>query len=295
MYNFLNIIYMKRIDFNQHYWQNAEKVLNFFKYPTTCLSADGRLAIKPKYVVAIGNDMISAYYAAQIMKAGKKQFGDYPKLLCVGGVDRFFKHVNLLSDNTVISEGAKLRMVALRLGAFPTAVLENGKNIGSDIKDVIGYLTSKQDLTAPIIFCLPQRLSLLVERAVAYAAAKLPEGSLLNAYYYVPKENLRDICQRYNGNLIDGGSLLLAEVAALYYQCGAGYRSGRFTADYEGNIPKPVIKAGNELMDKFSLRISASPLVSPLKFLRLRFLIKKDKKKMVQALNQKIKLWLKQL
>ena len=204
------------IDFRTTDWKNAQKVFDFYKQETTCFDEKGLLRVRPQYVVAMDDDMVSAYYAVYIAEVTYRQFHIRPKILCVGGIGMLSKYLNRLDDGTVLSEGQKLAMVVRRLGYSHCDVLDKGNNTGANIKEIVDYIAFNYAYDAPVIFCLTQRLSKRIERTVAYSSKQFPGTVELNAYYYVPGERLQDMCQLYNGKAIAEGLPLLSEAAALY-------------------------------------------------------------------------------
>lgn len=282
---------MEHINFRTHDWENARIVLDFFKQPTTCFDNKGLLKVEPRYVVAIDDDMASAFYAATIMEYSKRQFGKYPKLLCVGGIGMLSKYMNRLEDGTVLSEGMKLRMTALRFGNYPVTVLDGGNNTGANLEEIIKYLEWQRDSNAPIIFCPTQRLSKRLERTVAFTERQFPGTLPLNAYYYVPDERLSDMCQLYNGKALAGGLPLLSEVAAVYDRVGTGRYAGKYMAELEMPIPKEVLIAGQQLIDKYPIRVSRTPLTAPVQFLKMYFAVRKHQKDIAADLKRQIEVW----
>ena len=285
---------MKKINFNTQDWENARLVLDFFKQETTCFDSHGRLWIEPKFVVAMDDDMVSAFYAATIMSYAKRQFGKYPKLLCVGGTGMLSKYMNKLDDGTVLSEGMKLRMTALKFDNFPVSVLDKGNNTGANLKEIIDYLACQYASDAPVVFCLTQRLSKRVERTVEFTQYQFPGTSPINAYYYVPEERLEDICQLYNGKAIAGGLPLLSEAAALFDRVGSDRYAGKFMAPFDKMIPKDVLFAGQQLLQKYPIRVSRTPLSAPLQFAKMYFGVMKHRKEIADDLEQKVALWKRQ-
>lgn len=286
---------MNRIDFRSHDWQNAALVLDFFKQPTNCFNSGGLLKIEPKYVVAIDDDMASAFYAATIMKYAKRQFGKYPKLLCVGGTGMLSRYMNRLEDGTILSEGQKLRMTALKLGDFPVAVLDGGNNTGANLKEIIDYLAEKSDSNAPLIFCPTQRLSKRLERTIAFTEIQFPGTQALNAYYYVPDENIEEMCQLYNGKALAGGLPLLSEAAAVYDRVGTERYVGKYMAQFDAMIPKEVLIAGQKLVQKYPIKVMRTPLVAPVQFLKMYFGVRKHQKDIARDLEHIVTLWKQQI
>ena len=282
---------MERINFKTQDWEDARVILDFFRQETTCLNAEGMLNVQPKYVVAIDDDMISAYYAAKVMKMAHKQFGTYPKLLCVGGTGMLSKYIYKLDDGTVLSEGSKLRITALQLESCPAMVLDKGTNTGDNLKEIIDYLALYHDSSAPIIFCLTQRLSKRMERTIAYTTHQFPGTEPLNAYYYVPGETLEEMCQLYNGKAIANGLPLLSEAAALYDRVGTARYANIYMAEFDRMVPKHVIKAGMNLVQKYPIRVSRLPLTAPMQFLKMYFGIRSNRKAIAADLERKIAEW----
>ncbi len=285
------------IDFNSPDWENARIVFDFFKQQSTCFDSGGLLKVEPKYVVAIDDDMASAFYAATIMEYAKRQFGKYPRMLCVGGTGMFSKYLNRLNDGTILSEGMHLRLTAVQIGssAYPISVLDSGTNIYANLKEIIDYLADKDDLEAPIIFCPTQRLSKRLERIVAFTTYQFPGTCPLNAYYYVPDEEIKDVCQLYNGKALAYGLPLLSEAAALYDRIGTEHYVGRYMAEYDAMIPKFVHIAGQKLVEKYPLHVFRSVLSAPLQFLKIRWNLQMRQKEIVQDLEHMISLWKQQI
>lgn len=286
---------MKEIDFRNEDWMDARKIFDFFRCETTCFQRDGKLSVKPKYVVAIGDDMVSAYYAAVVMKQAKLQFGRYPRLLCVGGSGAMSKYLNRLPDGTVLSNGMMLRMTALKFGNFPVSVLDHGNNIGADVREIADYMMTFGDSEEPVIFCVTQRLSKILERTVAYSSRRFARACPLDAYYYVPGEEISEICQLYNGRALAGGLPLLSEAAALYDSVGTGRYANRYMEEYDGMIPKYVIQAGMRLIEKYPMQVSRFFLNAPLQHLKTYYAIHKYRKMVADDMEMKIQEWKRQI
>ncbi|MBR1600392.1 MAG: hypothetical protein IJ677_02310 [Alphaproteobacteria bacterium] len=277
------------IDFRIRDWENAQKVFDFYKQETTCFDERGLLRARPQYVVAMDDDMVSAYYAVYIAEVTYRQFHIRPKILCVGGIGMLSKYLNRLSDGPVMSEGSKLAMVARWLGNSYCSVLDKGNNTGANIKEVIDYLAFYEVFDAPIVFCLTQRLSKRVERTIAYSTTQFPGTRPLNAYYYVPGESLQDMCQLYNGKAIAGGLPLLSEAAALYDRMNR--YAGVFMATIDKYTNKDIVTAGEELMRRYPIRVSRFPLSSPIQFGKMYFGLIKNRKAITDDLRTKVEEW----
>lgn len=280
---------MEKIDFRTPDWENAQRVFDFFKQETTCMDRFGKLTVCPRYVVAIDDDAISACYAVYIANLTYKQYHVKPTILCVGGTGMYSKYINRTKDGTVLSEGHKLSMVVHQLGSFYTTVLSNGNNTGANLKEIIDHLALYDAAREPIIFCLTQRLSKRIERTVAYSTKQFPNTYPLNAYYYVPGETLQEMCQMYNGRAIAEGLPLLSEAAALYDRMNR--YAGRYMAEMDKRMEKDVVKAGEELVNKYPIRVSRLPITAPLQFCKVYFGVKKHRQEIAADIQRKIEEW----
>lgn len=277
------------IDFRTTDWENAQKVFDFYKQETTCFDERGRLKIQPSYVVAIDDDMASAFYAVEIAKIAYRQFGIRPHILCVGGTGMLSKYLNRQDDGSVLSEGQKLGMVVRLLGVPYCTVLDKGNDTGANIKEIINFLAFNYAQSSPIIFCLTQRLSKRIERTVAYSSKQFPGTHPLNAYYYVPGERLQDMCQLYNGKAIAQGLPLLSEAAALYDRMNR--YAGVYMAGMDKRITKDVVEAGEALVQRYPIRVSRIPLSAPLQFCKMYFGLLKNRRAIEDDLQRKIAEW----
>jgi hypothetical protein len=129
---------------------------------------------------------------------------------------------------------------------------------------------------------------------VAFTTYQFPGTHPLNAYYYVPEERLEDMCQLYNGKAIADGLPLLSEVAALFDRVGLDRYAGRYMAPFDKVVPKDVLFAGQQLLDKYPIRVSRTPLSAPLQFAKMYFGVLRHRKDIADDLEQKIALWKRQ-
>ena len=283
---------MNGVDLSAYCWLQAEAVFKFFAQKTNCLDTNGELLFEPKYVVAIDDDVVSAFYAAIIMKKARRKFGKSPRLLCCGGSGMLSKYLNRSDSGLIMTEGEKLSMVIRSFGDFPTKILDGGTNTGANIKEIADYLNGDQE---PIIFCLTQRVSKRIERTVAFSTKQFPGTSHLNAYYFVPGETLEDMLQLYNGKGLANGLPLLSEAAALYDRFANGKYEGKFMAPLGQAIPKYVAKAGLYLKSEFPICVSRLPLSAPVQFVKMFWALKFSRKEIEDDLYLKINEWKKQL
>lgn len=279
---------MKQIDLTREEWKHTRTIFDFFKKDTDCLDEKGRLLVKPKYVVAIDDDMISAYNAAVIMKKSLLEFGYYPVLLCCGGKSLYSKYLNCTSGQ-IISDAQKLKQISVQLYNPPhIEVLDKGTNTGEILKEISDF--AKNDI-GPIIFCPTQRRSKRLERAIAFLSASDPVFAKTNTFWYVPEENLEDMLAYYNGRIIAGGIPLLSEAAVLFYRLGTARYVGKYMACYDGDIPKFVIKAGIALKDDYPLRITRSWTSAPWQACKQHFGFINNEEMIKAELQEKIEYW----
>ncbi|MBQ4399803.1 MAG: hypothetical protein II830_00750, partial [Alphaproteobacteria bacterium] len=176
-----------------------------------------------------------------------------------------------------------------QLGNFYSSILDKGNNTGANIKEIIDYLSYYHASDASVIFCLTQRLSKRVERTVAFSTKQFPNTRPLNAYYYVPGEELRDVCQLYNGKGIAQGLPLLSEAAALYDRMNR--YEGIYMAPMDKRIDKEIVKAGEELVNKYPVRVSRFPLSAPLQYCKMYFGVRNNRQAIADDLQEKISEW----
>ena len=280
---------MEKINFKTPDWEDAQKVLSFFMQETTCMNRFGKLTVCPKYVVAMGDDAVSAYYAVCIANLAYKQFLIKPTLLCAGGVGKFSKYMNRAEDGTVLTEGYKLWTVIRQLGNFYSCILSDGNNMAGMLKEIISHLLFHDASGSPVIFCLTQRTSKLVERMVAYSTNLFRGTAPLNAYYYVPGESIQEMCQMYNGRAIADGLPLLSEVAALY-DCMNRY-SGVCIAEMDKHIDRDIVRAGENLVRKYPVLVSRWPFTAPLQFWKMYSGMRHYRQDIAEDLQLKITEW----
>lgn len=284
---------MKKINLNTEPWQKAKIVADFFKQDTTCLDDDHKLIVDPKYVVALGDDVVSVYYAMQIVLKARRQFQSFPHILCCGGIGTFSRYLNIGPEDRQ-SEGEKLHYVARCISldlSQDISILDKGNNISATLREIIDFLASRRDSDAPIIFCPTQRMSKRLERSVAFTNKRLPETKRLNAYYYVPEETLEQILQPYNGKGLANGLPLLSELAALYDRIGTNKYAGKYVDGMDKTVPPEVECAGVYLITHYPTRISRAPLTAPMQSLRMMFSLFFGQKEIEEDLSMKISGW----
>lgn len=273
---------MKKINFDDKAFVNAQKVFDFFKIETNCLDASGQLTVRPRYVVALGDDPVTVFYAAIIMKKALSQFGSYPELVCCGGNSMLSKLLNQTTDG-FIAQGEKLAQIAQQLDAdFPVKALTKANSVEDIARELISHVHGDP---SPVIFCPTQRMSKLWERVIN-ASLK----SSLDTYWYVHGENFKDIFTLYNGGAMASGISILSEAAYIYDALNiAGHT--HHTVCYDGGIPKFIIHAGISLRDDYPLFVTQSIWSAPKQYWRLFIDFKINHNAIDFALQEKIRMW----
>lgn len=280
---------MKELDFWLPDWESAKKVFDFYSVESNCFAAWGKLKICPHYVVAMGSDMISAYYAAYIAELARKQCHIMPRILCVGGLGKLSKYTNRLDDGTVLSDGHMLWWVIRQLGNYPITILDRANSTSENLKEIADYLAYKNEQNAELIICLPKRISKRVELANASLPIQFIGTRKLNAYYYVPGETMEEMCCLYNGKAVAGGLPLLTEAADLFNRMSV-YDGMHFNM-HGKSANKDLLIAGETLMHRYPLNISHCLLSAPLQFCKIRFGLMWHQKEIAADLRKKILEW----
>ena len=100
-----------------------------------------------------------------------------------------------------------------------------------------------------------------------------------------------EMCQLYNGKALAGGLPLLSEAAAVYDRVGTERYAGKYMAQLDVMIPKEVLIAGQQLMLKYPVRVSRTPLKAPVQFLKMYYSVLKYRKEIAADLERHIALW----
>lgn len=271
---------MEKINLTAKEWQCAEKVLNEFSYHTDCLR-NGQLTVEPKYIVCMDDDASSAFYAAKVYFACKKQYKHEPLVLCVGGKGMLSKYLNY--DGC--SEGEKLAHVCRRLGVKRVMVLDKGNNTGANVKEII----ENTEKGAPIIFCPTKHLSLRLERTVKFSTTQFPGTEPLNAWFYVAPETLKDMLQAHNGKGLAGGLALLSELASIYERLRR-YKN-IFNAPLEKKPSQEGVEAAAYLEKHYPIKIKRLPLSAPIQFVKMYWAVMTGKKAVQEDLEKHVEEW----
>lgn len=274
--------------------RNAQMVFNFFKHETDCLNKRGELVVVPRYVVAIGDDPISAYYACKIAHKAERQMGIVPRIICCGGYYQFSRRLNVRENGRPLTEGQKMARICQQLcPECKTIVLDRSCNIVQSVSEVAKYLASNKEENRQIIFCPTQRLSKRLQRIADFSGwyNMIP----LKARYYVHGERIPEIMQAYNGMKFAGGTLLLNEAANLYLRMTDPYHIARYMEPLDCDIPQGIHEAGLQLAAKYPLRHQGSCAANPLQGGWLLWCWYWHRKQIQRDLQKQIRHWQKNL
>jgi len=221
-------------------------------------------------LVAIDDDVTSAFAAAKVFYEIRKEYGYCPKVLCVGGKGLMSKHTHKKS------EAELLAYVLEQLGIHSQRIkiLGEGRNSGDNVL-AVAKVTPENATT---IWCCTQRLSLRLERTQAQQAPQL------KSYYYVLEQSLEDVMKLYNGKGLCDGEMLLHELASILNRCEA--YAGTFQKPLEFEVSEEVRAAAKLLEDNFRLKLPKKTLRSYWQFLKLYVAILRNKKAMQQELEK---------
>lgn len=253
---------------------DVKRVLEYLKVKSDCFLADGR-PVEAKYLVAIDDDITSAFYAMYMYRLIFRHYGYYPRLLCVGGVGPLSKYTNANG----VSEGMKQAYVCRRLGAeeMSIVVLDNGTNTGLNLKDIV--LEVAKD-PAAVVLCLTERLSLRLKLTLEYLPHQYSEISdqLIKqmfekgVYYYVPAQTIEEQMQIYNYKGLANGVMFFSEIASIYDRIER--YSGKLQAPLGYELPQDVIDAAHRLGKAYRLKMPGWNLRKLVQFVKAYYAVK---------------------
>ena len=261
----------------QRFYKAAELVHETLRFRTNCYE-NGKV-IRADRLVAIDDDVTSAFVAARIFYEIRMTYGYCPQVLCVGGKGLMSKHTHKKS------EAELLAYVLYQLGIHPKRIkiLGKGRNSGDN---VLAVANATED-NSTTIWCCTQRLSLRLERTQAQQAPQL------KSYYYVLEQSLDDVMKLYNGKGLCEGEMLLHELASILNRCET--YAGTFQKPLEFEVSPEVREAAKLLEENFRLKLPKKTLKSYRQFIRLYLAILRNKKAMRQELDKETEKVAKQL
>ena len=256
---------------NKEFLLAAELVHSALCFCTNCYK-NGKI-IPANQLVAIDDDVTSAFIAAKVFYEIRKEYGYCPKILCVGGKGLMSRHTHPKSEAELLAY--VLRQLGIQQNHI--TILGKGKNTADNVQ-AVAQNSNSDDVT---IWCCTQRLSLRLERTQAQQAPQL------KSYYYVLNQTIYDVMKLYNGKGLCKGEMLMHELASILNRCEA--YAGTFQLPLEFEVSDEVRKAAKLLENNFRLKLPQKTLKSYWQFFKLYITILFKKKAMKQELNDAIK------
>ena len=212
-------------------------------------------------VVAIDDDVFSAFVAAWYYHRSKRKFGYYPKVDAIGGYGLMSSRINPKKDGKRISEAEMLVEVLLRLGVAKediAIVCSEGTNTGQNLAAYTKFLKLEEGKTQKILFCTTKRL------AGRLWLTQVQQQPQLDADYVWADSDLGE-CQYYNGKGLAKGLPYLSEVASIYdrYMRYAYPKEGQpqFMAKLNEKLPYELGVIGKSLCRRNKLKIPGFSLL----------------------------------
>lgn len=195
-------------NFEKTSWKYANIIHENLKFDSNYLTEKGEI-ISAKYLVAIDDDITSAFMAAETAKRMVEEGQNPPVILCVGGkgMMSFWTHKTSEAKNleNIIEQ------VLPKKYYDNTVLLDQGTNSGKNVCDIRDYVANNGG--GAVIFCLTKRLSLRVKLTQEYQA----DG--LDLYYNVSEHSLQDACRWYNCKALCDNHMMYHELAAIFHRC----------------------------------------------------------------------------
>ena len=154
MYNFKKTFYVwKKKDF-----RFAKVIVDYFADKITA-----KFSLDKHYnrVVAIDDDVFSAFVAAWYYHRSKRKFGYYPKVDAIGGYGLMSSKINPKKDGRQLSEAEMLVEVLLKLGVAREdigVVSSKGTNTRQNLAAYASDLSKNGEDKQKILFCATKRL-----------------------------------------------------------------------------------------------------------------------------------------
>ncbi len=242
-------------------------------------------------LVAIDDDVHSAFVTAWYYHRSKRKFGYYPKVDAIGGYGLMSSKINPKKDGRQLSEAEMLVEVLLKLGVAREdigVVSSKGTNTGQNLAAYASDLSKNGEDKQKILFCATRRL---VGRLWLTQIQQQPQ---LEADYAWADNDLGE-CQLYNGKGLAGGLPYLSEVASIYdryirYTC---HKDGQtqFMAKLDEDLPPEVEEAGGYLCKKHKLKLPEFSFLKIWQFglTYIDFLL--HKRKVRENLEDNLKFW----
>lgn len=242
-------------------------------------------------VVAIDDDVFSAFVAAWYYHRTKRKFGYYPKVDAIGGYGLMSSRINPKKDGKRISEAEMLVEVLLKLGVAIeniNIICSQGTNTGQNLSHYAKVLKLRGFKTSKILFCTTKRL------AGRLWLTQVQQQPQLDADYVWADNDLGE-CQYYNGKGLAKGLPYLSEVASIYdrYMRYAYPKDGKpqFMAKLKEKLPTDVVEAGKVLCQRYRLKMPGYSLLKIRQFVLTYGDFLLHKKAVRKNLEENIHFW----
>ncbi len=260
----LNIVYMAKVNIKA--FKAAKIIVDYF-----AAEVSKKYNTDKKYdrLVAVDDDVFSAYVAAKYYHKIYRETGKYLKVDVIGGYGLMSGKINPKIKGKRISEAEMLAYVLERLGvrrADIDIVCSRGTNTGQNLSAYSLELSAKSATRQNILFCLTKRL------AGRFYLTQLKQQPSWNADYIWEDIPLRQECQLYNGKRFAGCLPYLSEAASIYdrYIRYADPEPGKpqFMMMLNHGLPLHVIDVGEYLCRNYRLKMPEFSFLKIWQFIR---------------------------
>ena len=266
----------------------AKLIVDYFADKITA-----KFSIEKRYqrLVAIDDDVFSAFVAAWYYHRTKRKFGYYPKVDAIGGYGLMSSKINPEMDGRRLSEAEMLVEVLLKLGVAIeniNIVCSKGTNTGQNLAAYANSLSLRGAKTQKILFCTTKRL------AGRLWLTQVQQQPQLDADYVWADNDLGE-CQLYNGKGLAGGLPYLSEVASIYdrYIRYAYPKCGKpqFMARLDEPLSHRIAIMGSYLCKKYRLKMPGVSLLKMWQFVLTYGDFLLHKKTVRKNLEENIRFW----
>ena len=266
----------------------AKLIVDYFADKITA-----KFAIEKRYqrLVAIDDDVFSAFVAAWYYHRSKRKFGYCPKIDTIGGYGLMSSRINPKKDGKRLSEAEMLVDVLLKLGVAKDdigIVCSDGTNTGQNLAAYANSLKQRDCESQKVLFCTTKRL------AGRLWLTQIKQQPQLDADYVWADSDLGE-CQLYNGKGLAGGLPYLSEVASIYdrYIRYAYPKEGKpqFMAKLGEPLSHRIAIMGSYLSKRYLLKMPGVSLLKMWQFVITYGDFLLHKKAVRQNLEENIRFW----
>ena len=234
---------------NKTDFEIAKDLYEVLCLPSDCFGENGVLK-KSDYIVAIGDDVISAIYAVRLARKTEEIYHKKPVILCVGGKGFLSRH---LYDK---AEAEVLKDMCLKLDYPKDLVysqnLGTGRNTGENIKNVGKCVGATYVRRPKVLFCVTKR------RSLRYILTQRKQEPYIDASWYVIEEPLEKATKMLNAKALCEGEMILHEIASILPLCQL--YAGKYQEPLPFEITDPeIIKKAVYLSNKYCLKLGGRP------------------------------------